>query len=110
VRASRVVQRQDVRVLQVGRNLNLLKETLRAECRGELRLEHLERDFSVVPDVVRQVHGCHTALAELSLEGVAIGECSLELFEASRELGHDDPVGGWRNAIQYDTRAGGASD
>ena len=101
VRASRIVQRQDVRVLQIGGDLDLLEEALRAEGRRELRLEHLERDLPVVPEVVSQVHRRHAALAELSLDAVAVGECGLQLFKCRRELGHASPVGRGQTPIEY---------
>ena len=96
VGVSRVVQRQDVRVLQVGGDLNFLEEPLRAERRREIRLEHLERDISVVPQVVSDIHRGHAALAELPLDAVAVGECGLQLLEVRRErqgdVGHAHPV------------------
>lgn len=38
----RVVQREDVRLLQLGRELDLTEEALSAERSGELGAEHLE--------------------------------------------------------------------
>ena len=79
-------------MLQVGGDLDFLEESLRAERRRELRLEHLERDLSVVSEVVSHIHGGHAALAELSLDAVAVGECSLQLFKVRRWLGHSIPL------------------
>ena len=69
-------------MLQVGRDLDFVQKALRAERRRDLRLEHLERDLPVVPEIVSQVHRGHAALAECSLDMVAVGQCSLQLFKA----------------------------
>ena len=69
-----VKERQDMRVLQVGRGLDLGEEPLGADHGGEFRPQHLDRYFALVPDVVCEVDGGHAALAELPLDGVAVGE------------------------------------
>jgi hypothetical protein len=71
---SRIVQRQDVGVLQVRRGLDLLQESLGADHRRELGPQHLEGNPAVVPDVVRQVHGSHAARPELALDAVTVGQ------------------------------------
>ncbi len=71
---ARIEQRQDVRMLQIGRRLDLGEEPLAAEHGRELRPQHLERDFAVVAHVVREVHGRHAARAELALDPVAAFE------------------------------------
>jgi len=70
VRLPRVVQRQDVRVLEVGGGLDLGEEALGAHHGSELGLEHLERDLALVLEVVGQVDGGHSTLAELTLDSV----------------------------------------
>ncbi len=37
-------------------------------------MQHLDRDVSIVLEVVREVHGGHTARAEFTVETVAVGE------------------------------------
>ena len=81
VRLAGVEQRQQVRVLQVRRDLDLAQESLGAEHRGELRLEHLDRDVAVVLEVVREVDRRHAARAELALDAVAVGEGGREAEE-----------------------------
>ena len=49
-------------------------EAFAAEDSGGLRLQNLEGDLAVVPDVVGQVHGGHAALAQLALDAVAVGQ------------------------------------
>jgi hypothetical protein len=73
-RFTRVVQREDVGMLELGRELDLAEEALGAERGGELGPEHLEGDQSLVPEVPREVNGGHAALPELALDGVAAGQ------------------------------------
>jgi hypothetical protein len=73
-------------MLEVGGDLDFLEETLGAERRRELGLEDFDRDFAIMFDIVREIDGGHTARAELSLEGVAIGECSIQLLDRRRDL------------------------
>ena len=74
-RFARVVDGQDVGVLQPGGELDLALEALGAERGGELGEEHLEGDRAVVPEVLGEVDDGHAAAAELALERVAVGEC-----------------------------------
>ena len=67
------MQRQDVRVLEVGGGLDLAQEPLGADDRGQLGPQHLDRDLAVVLEVLGEVDGGHAALAELALEAVAVG-------------------------------------
>ena len=77
-RLTRVEQREDVRVTQRRRRLDLLHEALGAEHRGQLRLEDLDRDVALVLEVAREIHGCHPALAELALDAVAVTQSRQE--------------------------------
>ena len=71
VRLARIEQRQDVRMLEVGCRLDLGQESLGPDHRGQLGLEDLQRDLSLVFEVVGQVDRRHAALTELTLDGVA---------------------------------------
>lgn len=42
--------------------------------RADYRAQHLERDFAIVLEVAGQVDGRHSARADLTLDGVAVGE------------------------------------
>ena len=55
-------------------DLDFLEEPLRAQGRGELRLEHLDGDGAVVPHVLSEVHGGHATRTDLSLDHVAIAD------------------------------------
>ena len=68
---ARVEQRQDVRVLEVGRESDLGQEALGPDDGGELRAQDLERHGAAVAKILRQVHRGHAARADLALETVA---------------------------------------
>ncbi len=71
---SRVVEAQDVGVLQVGGYPDLVEEPLAAQHSRKLWLEHLDRDLAVVLEVLGQVDRRHAALAELALDPVVVGQ------------------------------------
>ena len=60
---SRVVHREDVRVLQPGGEADLALEAFRAEGSGELGMEHFERDGAVVAEVACEPDRGHAATA-----------------------------------------------
>ena len=82
---ARVEERQDVRVLEVGGELDLGQEPLGADHGGELGAQQLERHLAVVLEVLGEVDGGHAAGADLTFDPVAVGEGYLE---AALELGH----------------------
>ena len=55
-----------------------------ARRRDQLAAEHLERDRTVVPEVLRQPDGRHPAPAELALDPVAVGQGGGELPRGRR--------------------------
>jgi hypothetical protein len=63
--------RENVRMSQVRFGLDLGQEALGTDDRGQLGLEDLERDLTLVLEVVGQLHGRHSALVELTLDRVA---------------------------------------
>ena len=71
---ARVVDGQDVGMLEPGGEPDLALEPLGAERGGELGEQDLEGDRAVVAEVVGQVDDGHAAAAELALEGVTVGE------------------------------------
>ena len=74
-------------MLQIGRGLDLGQESLRANDRGQLRAQHLERHLAVVLEVLRQVDGGHATGAHLVLDGVAVGQSCGQAIE----IGHGAP-------------------
>ena len=69
---TRVEQRQDVRVLQPRRNVDLAEEAVAAEGSSQLGPKHLDRNPAMVPNVFGQVDRGHSAAAQLALEHVPI--------------------------------------
>jgi hypothetical protein len=63
-----------VRVLEARCEADLAYEALRAEKMGQLRLQHLEGNRSVVAKVVGEVNRCHAAAPELAVDAVAVAE------------------------------------
>jgi len=73
-RVARIKQRQDVRMTQLGRELDFAQKALSAERLREVGLEHLDCDVAVVLEVAREIHGGHATLPEFALDAVAVGE------------------------------------
>jgi hypothetical protein len=84
-RLARVEQRQDVRVLEVGGELDLGQKPLGPDHGGELGPKHLERDAAVVPEVVREVNGRHAAGTDLPVQTIAFSQRRLKPAE---QFGH----------------------
>ncbi len=62
-------------MLEAGCELDLAQESLGAEDRRELGVQHLERDQPLVLDVVGEIDRGHAAAAELAFEAVAAAKC-----------------------------------
>src|SRR6476620_7681225 len=60
-RFARIVQWQDMRMVQSRGDLNLTKKALCPESSTKLRLEDLDRDRATMADVIRLVDGGHPA-------------------------------------------------
>src|SRR5262249_39293646 len=76
---TRVVEREDVGMIESRREPNLLKKPLAPERFGEIGAENLDGDIAIVAKIAGQVNGGHAARAELSLEAIATRECCREL-------------------------------
>jgi hypothetical protein len=79
-----VVQRQDVRMLQPRRQLDLPDEACRPHGGGQLGAKHLERDLAAVLQVFGEVHGGHAARPGFTNQAIAISEGGGEAIEHSR--------------------------
>ena len=97
---SRVEERQDVGMMEVGRDVDLAEEPLGAEAGRQLRPEDLQGHGPVVPEVFGQEDRRHAAAAELALDAVPIGHGG---SKAIGDGGHGGS-GGWS---LYATAAGG---
>ena len=75
---ARVVEGQDMRVRQLGRDFDFPEKSLGSERGGELGTEHLDGDLAPVAHVVGEVDGRHPAGAELADDRVAVGQRGCE--------------------------------
>ncbi len=74
-----------MRVREASGDLDFLEEPLRAQRRGELRLEHLDGDVTAVSHISGEVHRSHATLTDLSLDHIAVTD---GLGEGCGEVGH----------------------
>src|SRR5687768_17791022 len=75
-------------MLQARGKPDLALKALGTQSMSQVRMQHLEGDGSVVAEVVREIHGCHPAVAELAADGVTRGEARLQLLP---QVGHGLP-------------------
>ena len=73
-------------MLEVRRRLDLGQEPLGTDDCCEFGLQHLQRDFTFVLDVVGQVDGGHAALTKLTLDAVAAFEGRVQAGREIRRL------------------------
>ena len=77
-------------MLQPRRDLDLVEEAVAAEGGRQLGPEHLDRHPAMVPDILGQVDGGHSAAAELAFEHVPIPQ---SVGEPRIDWGHEST---WR--------------
>jgi len=68
------VHREDVGVLQPRSEVDFALEPLGAKCRGQLGMEDLERNGSIVLQIAGEVDCSHPPAPELALDRVAVGQ------------------------------------
>jgi hypothetical protein len=78
------MEREDVRVLQPGGDLDFAQEAFGAEGGREVGSQDFDRDLPVVSQVFGDVDGRHAADAEFPLDAVPTGQCSVQ----APEIGH----------------------
>jgi hypothetical protein len=61
-------------MMQPGGDLDLPQEPLRSQRGGELRPQHLDRDLSVMLEILGEINGGHAAPAELALDQVPVAQ------------------------------------
>jgi hypothetical protein len=69
-----IVQREDVRVREVRRNLDLAQEPLCSHRARQLGVENLHGDIAAVAAVAREVNACHPAATDQTIDCVAVRE------------------------------------
>ena len=65
-------------MLEPGGEVNLAEEALGSHRGGELGVEHLDRDRSIVLEVAGEPDGGHPPVAKLALERVAVPQVSAQ--------------------------------
>jgi hypothetical protein len=78
------IKRMNINRLSSGETSYCLRfglESLRAEDCAELGLQNFERNFALVAEIARELHGRHSADTDLALEGVANAQGALERLE-----------------------------
>jgi hypothetical protein len=68
-------------MLQPRGHPDLALEPVGSHRSAELGMEHLECDWTVLLEIVRQIDGRHAASAELLLDPVPIRQAALQLLE-----------------------------
>ena len=74
VRGSRVEQRQNVRMLQFRRRLDLGQESLGTERRAKVGVQDLDGDVALVLEIMREIHCGHPAGPDFALDAIAVGD------------------------------------
>jgi hypothetical protein len=92
------VEREDVRVLEARRDLDLAEEPFGPDRRRHLGAQDLDRDLTAMLEVLGAVDGGHAAAAELAVDAVAPGEGCLECGRDHHEPPRDAPTGPSRGA------------
>jgi hypothetical protein len=77
---TRVVHGKDVRMLEAGSQFDLALEAFGTEREGQFRMQDLQGDRTVVPDIMGQKYSGHAATPKLPLDAVAIGKAAPELL------------------------------
>ena len=68
-------------VLQVCGDLDLVQETITADYRRKFRSQDFDGNLPIVPQIVREVHDGHTALANFAFDLELGGEGGFETFK-----------------------------
>src|SRR6185503_247188 len=78
VALARVEQSDNARMIEAGGHLDLAQKTLRLYRSRRARSENLERNVTLMPQVASEIHRCHPARADLSLDAIATSEHSVQ--------------------------------
>src|SRR5215510_5198851 len=72
-RLSRVVEREDSRMMQPGGDFDLAKEAIRFERLAQLGAKNFERDLALVVVIVGEKNNRHPSASQLAYDLVAAG-------------------------------------
>src|SRR4051794_35586508 len=88
-------------MLQLRRRLDLGQESFRTECNAEVFVQDLDRDVSVVAEIVREIYCRHAARADLSLDAVPVCNGATDVVE---DVHRRTPEGGPEQAGPEESR------
>src|SRR4029077_2261618 len=71
---ARVMERKDEWVPEPGQEADLPRESLHTDGGRELLAQDLDGHRAIVPAILRQVDGRHSAPAQFAYNGIALGE------------------------------------
>ena len=74
VRCPRIDQREDVGMIEPGRDTNFLKKAITSQYGAEFGAQHLERYRPIVLEIGGQVDRCHAPGPEFAFKPVTVGE------------------------------------
>ena len=80
-RLAGIVHGEDVGVVETRGEPNLPNEPLRTQHLRKLRMQNLQGDRTVVPEIAGEIDRGHAATAELALERVAVRQGGFETFK-----------------------------
>ena len=89
---TRIMERQDVGMLEPGEEPNLPDEAKLTGLRFRVRVQYFERNAPVVPDITGKVDGRECALTDLALDIVPAGECYSKRGERVLRNGGDGQI------------------
>jgi hypothetical protein len=71
-------------MLQPGGDLDLTQEPVSSERRRQIGPQHLHRHPAVVLEITGEIHRGHAAAADLSLDGISLGQGGLQSVYGAR--------------------------
>jgi hypothetical protein len=88
IRLTGVEKREDVGMAEIGGGADLPEKPIGPDGVGQVGLQHLDRDRTLVLEVPSPIHRSHASAAGLLLDGVSVGESRPEAI---------DGIGFWRH-------------
>jgi hypothetical protein len=79
-----VVEREDVRMTELGSDLDLAQEAFRTYCSSELRTKDLYGNLATVFEVLGKIDRRHPTATNDALNSIAVSEGSFEAIELVR--------------------------
>ena len=68
-------------MIETRGELDLSEEPVRAESRGEIGMQNLERNQALMLCILREIYSCHSTASKLAVDGVILGKCIPDTIE-----------------------------